>query len=198
MINGLTLPTEGEVSLAGRLLDWREIHEIPEIRRKIGYVIQQGGLFPHLTVFQNISLTARLSGWEKERQKSRVLELLDLVNLGENFLGRYPWELSGGEQQRVGIARALMLDPPILLMDEPFGALDPITRRELQKEFLNLKKRLKKTVVLVTHDLGEAVLLADRIAVMDRGKVLQVGTSDELRRRPATSFISDFFRDIPQ
>lgn len=192
MINGLILPTEGEIFLGGLPLD---LQRIGEVRRGIGYVIQQIGLFPHLTVFQNISLMGRLSDWPPEKLKSRLLELLDLVRLKQDLLTRYPAELSGGEQQRVGIARALMLDPEILLMDEPFGALDPITRRQIRREFLELKKRLKKTVVLVTHDLAEAFLLGDRIAVMDRGRLVQVGKPEELRRHPSTPFIEDFLKE---
>jgi osmoprotectant transport system ATP-binding protein len=167
LINSLLTPSEGHISVDGRLLkDW----DLIRLRRHIGYAIQEGGLFPHYTVWQNVSLVPKLEGWEGKRIQSRLREVLDMVGLpaGE-FASRYPHELSGGQRQRVGLARALAADPPILLMDEPFGALDPITRAELQKEFAQLHKRLTKTVVFVTHDVSEALMLGDRIALMDSG-----------------------------
>ncbi|MBI2082458.1 MAG: ABC transporter ATP-binding protein [Deltaproteobacteria bacterium] len=192
MMNGLIRPDEGEVQINGQQLDFSRIHQI---RRGIGYVIQQGGLFPHLNVFENISLVAKIEGWEKFRKEDRVRQLLQMVNLDpEIYTSKYPRELSGGEQQRVGVARALMLDPPILLMDEPFGALDPITRRQIQRDFLGLQKKItRKTILFVTHDMQEACLMGNQIAIMDQGKFLQIGAPEEIRNNPQTDFIKDFF-----
>ncbi|MBI2982276.1 MAG: ATP-binding cassette domain-containing protein [Deltaproteobacteria bacterium] len=195
MINGLIRSDEGEVWIEGTRL----VSEgIPIRRRKIGFVVQQGGLFPHLNVFENISLIAKLTGSSKKEREDRVEELLTLVNLDPiRYASKYPRELSGGEQQRVGVARALMLDPPILLMDEPFGALDPITRRQIQKDFLDLQRKIaRKTILFVTHDMQEAFLMANRIAIMDAGKILQIGTPEEIRQNPASSFVADFFRGV--
>jgi osmoprotectant transport system ATP-binding protein len=167
LINRLVEPTDGQVLVEGRsTLDWDAI----ALRRHIGYVIQETGLFPHYTVEQNVSLVPRLDGWAAERIRSRAQELLALVGLDAGqFLRRYPHELSGGQRQRIGVARALAADPPILLMDEPFGALDPLTRMEIRREFLALQQRLKKTIVIVTHDTSEALLLGTRIALMEGG-----------------------------
>jgi osmoprotectant transport system ATP-binding protein len=169
LINRLLEPSEGEVRVEGRsTMAWDPI----ALRRKIGYVIQETGLFPHLTVEKNIAVVPRLEGWDKGRMQARVRELLDLVGLAsEEFLGRYPHQLSGGQRQRVGLARALAADPPILLMDEPFGELDPLTRAEVREEFMTLEKLIRKTIVLVTHDVAEALLLGNRIAVFDGGRV---------------------------
>jgi osmoprotectant transport system ATP-binding protein len=167
LINRLLEPTDGQVIIEARsTLDWDPI----ALRRHIGYVIQENGLFPHYTVAQNISLVPRLEGWPAERIRSRAQELLALVGLdAAQFLGRYPHELSGGQRQRIGVARALAADPPILLMDEPFGALDPLTRMEIRREFLALQQRLGKTIVIVTHDTSEALLLGTRIGLMEAG-----------------------------
>jgi osmoprotectant transport system ATP-binding protein len=167
LINRLVEPTDGQVLVEGRsTLDWDAI----ALRRHIGYVIQETGLFPHYTVEQNVSLVPRLDGWAAERIRSRAQELLALVGLDAGqFLRRYPHELSGGQRQRIGVARALAADPPILLMDEPFGALDPLTRMEIRREFLALQQRLKKTIVIVTHDTSEALLLGTRIALIEGG-----------------------------
>jgi len=167
LINRLLEPTDGQVLIEGRsTLEWDPI----ALRRHIGYVIQDTGLFPHYTVEQNISLVPRLEGWPAERIRSRAQELLALVGLdSEQFLRRYPHELSGGQRQRIGVARALAADPPILLMDEPFGALDPLTRMEIRREFLALQERLKKTIVIVTHDTSEALLLGTRIGLVEGG-----------------------------
>ena len=167
LINRLLEPTDGQVLVEGRsTLDWDAI----ALRRHIGYVIQETGLFPHYTVEQNVSLVPRLDGWAAERIRSRAQELLALVGLDAGqFLRRYPHELSGGQRQRIGVARALAADPPILLMDEPFGALDPLTRMEIRREFLALQQRLKKTIVIVTHDTSEALLLGTRIALVEGG-----------------------------
>ncbi|HJW14358.1 MAG TPA: ATP-binding cassette domain-containing protein, partial [Thermoanaerobaculia bacterium] len=177
------------------LVEGREVtREDPILlRRKLGYVIQEGGLFPHWDVRSNVEVVPRLLGWDAERRSGRSSEVLGMVNLpaGE-FGGRRPRQLSGGQRQRVGVARAIAADPPVLLMDEPFGALDPIARRALQREFLEWKRRLKKAVLLVTHDLREAFLLADRIAVMDRGRIRQAGAKADLVERPADDFVREF------
>jgi len=186
MINRLVEPSAGEVLLGGRRHDAEPAHEL---RRRIGYVFQQVGLFPHLTVADNVAITPRLLGWE--RQRIRVDALLELVQLDPaRFRGRFPAELSGGEQQRVGIARALAAEPPLVLLDEPFGALDPLTREALQEAFRELQRRLRLTAVFVTHDVVEAVLLADRIAVLRAGRLLQVGTASELRQSPADADVA--------
>ncbi len=179
LINRLLDPSEGEVRVEGRsTLAWDPI----ALRRHIGYVIQETGLFPHFTVEQNISLVPRLERWPEERTRARVQELLGLVGLDpEEFLRRYPHQLSGGQRQRVGVARALAADPPILLMDEPFGELDPLTRDEVQGEFRALQKRLGKTIVIVTHHVDEALLLATRIGLMDAGRLTGAYTPKEFR-----------------
>ncbi len=181
---------------AGRVLvEGRDVarEDAIALRRKLGYVIQEGGLFPHWDVRANVETVPRLRGWEEERRRHRTGEVLGMVNLPvEEFGARRPRQLSGGQRQRVGVARALAADPPVLLMDEPFGALDPIARRALQREFLDWKSRLKKAVLLVTHDMREAFLLADRIAVMDRGRIRQVGTKADLIERPADDYVREF------
>lgn len=179
LINGLQIPTRGEVRVSGRrTTDWDPIR----LRRGIGYVIQDGGLFPHFTVERNIALVPRIEGWSRDRVQARVRELLDIVGLDATLASRYPRELSGGQRQRVGVARALAADPPILILDEAFGALDPLTRSEMQREFRALQKRLRKAVVFVTHDLREALLLADRIALMENGRLIVNLTVDEFSR----------------
>jgi osmoprotectant transport system ATP-binding protein len=169
LINRLLLPSEGEVRVNGRrTAEWDPIR----LRRSIGYVIQDGGLFPHFTVGRNIALVPRIEGWERDRVRARVGELLITVGLSEELVSRYPSQLSGGQRQRVGVARAMAADPPILILDEAFGALDPITRSEMQKEFRALQQRMRKAVIFVTHDLREALLLADRIALMEEGRLV--------------------------
>jgi osmoprotectant transport system ATP-binding protein len=177
LINRLLEPSAGELRVEGRAtVEWDAI----ALRRHIGYVIQETGLFPHYTVEQNVGVTPRLEGWPRPRIRQRAAELLALVGLDPRaFLGRYPHELSGGQRQRVGLARALAADPPILLMDEPFGALDPLTRMEVRQEFQGLQARLGKTVVLVTHDIGEAVELGTRIALLEAGELKSVHTAKE-------------------
>ncbi len=177
LINRLLQPQSGTVMVQGRATsDWNPIR----LRRGIGYVIQEGGLFPHFTVARNVGLVPTLEKWERSRIAARVDELLTLVGLDpRQFAGRRPHELSGGQRQRVGVARALAADPPILLMDEPFGALDPVTRAELQREFANLAKRLRKTIVFVTHDLREALLLASRVVLLQAGRIVAAGKPQE-------------------
>jgi osmoprotectant transport system ATP-binding protein len=179
LINGLRLPTQGEVRVSGRrTTEWDPIR----LRRGIGYVIQDGGLFPHFTVERNIALVPRIEGWDRERVQARVRALLALVGLDADLASRYPGELSGGQRQRVGVARALAAEPPILILDEAFGALDPITRSEMQKEFRILQQRMRKVVVFVTHDLREALLLADRIALMEKGRLIVNLSTEEFSR----------------
>lgn len=191
MINRLIEPTGGRIRINGE--DVTGIDPV-KLRRKVGYAIQSAGLFPHMTVAQNIALVPKMIGWGKSRIKDRVEELLDLVGLdpGE-FRGRYPRELSGGQQQRVGVARALAADPPVLLMDEPFGAVDPITRDHLQDELIRLQQQLHKTIVFVTHDFDEATKLGDRIAVLrERSHIAQFDTPEAILTHPADDFVSGF------
>jgi osmoprotectant transport system ATP-binding protein len=179
LVNRLIDPSAGTVMVDGRsTIDWNPT----SLRRSIGYVIQDVGLFPHFTVTRNVAVVPRLERWSEDRVEARVTELLDLVGLPpQDFAGRYPHQLSGGQRQRVGVARALAADPPILLCDEPFGAVDPITRSDLQDEFKSLAARLGKTVIFVTHDVREAVALATRIALFDGGVVTFLGTLEEFR-----------------
>ena len=179
LINRLLVPTAGQVLVEGRsTLAWDAI----ALRRRIGYAVQEVGLFPHYTVEKNVALIPRAEGWDAAKIASRVDEVLTLVGLPRGEFGkRYPHELSGGQRQRVGIARALAANPPILLMDEPFGALDPITRSEMQREFVDLRRRLATTVVFVTHDVAEALMLADRIALFDSGQVVGIFQPQEFR-----------------
>ncbi|HJF34373.1 MAG TPA: betaine/proline/choline family ABC transporter ATP-binding protein [Sporosarcina psychrophila] len=189
MINRLVKPTEGKILINGENIMEKNI---VQLRRSIGYVIQQIGLFPHMTIRENIALVPRLMKKSVEERNSKADELIKLVNMPEEFLERYPHELSGGQQQRIGVLRALAADPPLILMDEPFGALDPITRDSLQAEFKHLQKALGKTIIFVTHDMDEAIKLADRIVIMKAGKVVQMGTPDEILRNPANEFVEDF------
>jgi osmoprotectant transport system ATP-binding protein len=190
MINRLIEPTEGVVELFGRDVRSLPLHDL---RRGIGYVIQQAGLFPHRTVAGNIATVPQLLGWEKGRVRDRVTELTELVGLDPELLGRYPAELSGGQQQRVGVARALAADPPVLLMDEPYSAVDPIVRVRLQDELLALQRRVHKTIVLVTHDVEEALKLADQVALLNvGGRLEQLASPDELLRAPANAFVQSF------
>jgi osmoprotectant transport system ATP-binding protein len=180
LINGMLLPTKGEILVQGiSTRDWDPIR----LRRGIGYVIQDAGLFPHFTVAENVALVPTLENWDGSRTAARVRELLTLVGLDPSeFADRHPRQLSGGQRQRVGVARALAADPPILLMDEPFGALDPVTRAELQREFAALASRLGKTIVFVTHDLREALLLASRIVLLEKGRIVASASPQEFLR----------------
>ena len=190
LVNRLLAPDQGNVFVSGR--DVAEEDPIA-LRRHTGWVIQEAGLFPHWTVRDNVETVPRLLGWDQPRRAARARELLAMVGLpAAEFEGRYPRELSGGQRQRVGVARALAADPPLVLMDEPFGALDPIARRALQREFLDWKSRLGKAVILVTHDVREAFRIADRVAVMASGRLRQVGPPAEIRDRPADAFVREF------
>ncbi len=190
MINRIIEPTDGTITVGGDDIRARPAHEL---RRGIGYVIQQIGLLPHRTIEDNVSTVPRLLGWKRDRVRARARELMDLMDLDHELLSRWPSELSGGQRQRVGVARALAADPPVLLMDEPFGAVDPIVRRRLQQQLLELQARLHKTIVFVTHDIDEAILLGDHIALLDVGGVLaQYATPSQLLARPANDFVVDF------
>jgi osmoprotectant transport system ATP-binding protein len=190
MVNRLIPFDSGEIRIDGR-----NIKELPltELRRGIGYVIQQIGLFPHMSVGENIATVPRLLGWDRKRQRTRAIELLELVGLDEADAKRYPSQLSGGQRQRVGLARALAADPPLLLMDEPFGALDPITRFRLQTELRRLQREVEKTVIFVTHDIDEAIQMGDRIAILREGGVLaQYDSPDAILAHPADGFVAKF------
>lgn len=190
LINRMINHTSGTISIDGK--DITKLNAA-ELRRNIGYVIQQIGLFPHYTIEKNIAIVPELKGWDKEKIKARVKELLIMVGLDpEIYSSRYPKELSGGQQQRVGVARALASNPRVILMDEPFGALDPITRDQLQGELLSLQRKLKKTIVFVTHDMDEALKLGDRIAIMRDGHLLQIDTPEKLLQEPASGFVEEF------
>ncbi|MEU2491323.1 betaine/proline/choline family ABC transporter ATP-binding protein [Streptomyces sp. NPDC007883] len=190
MVNRLIEPTSGRILVGGE--DISRVDPV-RLRRRIGYVIQQVGLFPHRTVLDNTATVPSLLGWRKRRARARAAELLDLVGLDPKTFGdRYPQQLSGGQRQRVGVARALAADPPVLLMDEPFGAVDPVVRERLQNEFLNLQAAVRKTVLLVTHDIEEAVRMGDRIAVYGQGRIEQFDTPGAVLGTPATDYVARF------
>ena len=191
MVNRLIEPSEGEIRIDGQA---NTSMSGTQLRRKIGYAIQQIGLFPHRTIADNIATVPHLLGWDKDRTKSRVDELLDLVSLApDQYRDRYPAELSGGQQQRVGVARALAADPPIMLMDEPFGAVDPITRDRLQNEFLHIQEDIKKTIVFVTHDIDEAIKMGNKIAILKEGGILaQYDTPENILVSPNSEFVESF------
>src|SRR5919204_6101935 len=190
MINRLIEPTSGSIDVDGRDV----MRQDPVVlRRRIGYVIQSIGLMPHRTVAQNIAMVPKLLDWDDARVEARTGELAEIFDLDRELLPRYPAELSGGQRQRVGVARALAADPPVMLMDEPFAAVDPIVRARLQDQFLEIQDRLKKTIVFVTHDIDEAIKMADRIAILNRGaKVEQYASPEEILRSPASEFVTDF------
>ena len=190
MINRLIEPTSGKIRIDGR--DTANVDPI-ELRRTIGYVIQQIGLFPHKTIEDNICVVPDLLGWQRAKSRARARELLDLVGLQPDmFLKRYPKELSGGQQQRVGVLRALAADPPLMLMDEPFGAIDPINREVIQDEFLKMQQKLRKTIIFVSHDLDEAVKMADKIAIFSHGRLEQFANPNELLANPSNAFVENF------
>ncbi|MEW4284966.1 ABC transporter ATP-binding protein [Priestia koreensis] len=190
MINRLNETSDGKILIRDKSIHDYNIHEL---RRNIGYVLQQIALFPHMTIEENISIVPELKGWDKKKVKARVTELLELVGLDpEQYRNRKPSELSGGQQQRIGVARALAADPPVILMDEPFSALDPISREQLQKDIVALQAKIKKTIVFVTHDMNEALTLGDRVCLMKDGHVVQIGTPEELVNDPANDFVESF------
>jgi len=192
MINRLTEPTAGKIVINGQ-----NIEEQPaeQLRRGIGYVLQHHGLFPHYTIAENIAIVPNLLKWNKDKIEKRTHELLEELQLPVSFAHLYPAQLSGGQQQRVGLARALAANPPVLLMDEPLGALDPVTRAGIRREFTQLDELKKKTILMVTHDVQEAFELGDRICLMDKGKIVQIGTATELLFKPATGFVSSFLKE---
>lgn len=189
MINRMIEPTDGQIEVDGK--DVRSMNPVA-LRRSIGYVIQQIGLMPHMTIRENIVLVPKLLKWSKEKKDAKAKELIKLVDLPEEYLDRYPAELSGGQQQRIGVVRALAAEQDIILMDEPFGALDPITRDTLQDLVKDLQQKLGKTFIFVTHDMDEAIKLADKICIMSQGKVVQFDTPDNILRHPANDFVRDF------
>jgi osmoprotectant transport system ATP-binding protein len=190
MINRLIEPSSGRIILEGE--DVTKVNS-DNLRRRIGYVIQQIGLFPHMTIADNIATVPKMLGWDKERTSRRIDELLETVGIDRSYRDRYPKELSGGQRQRIGVARAMAADPPVLLMDEPFGAIDPITRDRLQDEFLRLQREIKKTIVFVTHDIDEAVKMGDRIAILkQQSKIAQYDTPENILTDPADDFVRDF------
>ncbi|MFQ5511880.1 MAG: ATP-binding cassette domain-containing protein [Candidatus Krumholzibacteriia bacterium] len=191
LINGLVRPDAGRVLVFGSPIDYEGL---VELRLRIGYAVQGAGLFPHMTVWDNVTLLARLNNWTRDEIHDRAAILMKLVGLPPALRGRYPHELSGGQQQRVGLCRAMMLDPKIFLLDEPFGAVDPITRREIHGEFLHLQASEARTIVLVTHDIGEALKLARRLVILDRGRVIQHDTCEAVLERPATDFVKELFQ----
>ncbi len=189
LVNRLISPTSGSIFVDGK--DISKVDPV-QLRRTIGYVIQEIGLFPHMTIRQNIEIVPKLLGWDEKRRLERTKELLCLVDMDESYLERYPAHLSGGQQQRIGLLRALAVEPPIILMDEPFGALDPITRESLQDEIMSLQKKLHKTIVFVTHDMDEAIKIADIIVIMKDGVVVQAASPKELLTDPADEFVEQF------
>ncbi|GGH11826.1 ABC transporter ATP-binding protein [Mucilaginibacter phyllosphaerae] len=192
MLNRLIEPDSGTISINGKNVMEQE----PEaLRRSIGYVLQNNGLFPHYTVAENIAIVPNLLKWDKAKTDKRIKELLDKLHLFKDYFNAYPGELSGGQQQRIGLARALIADPPVLLMDEPFGALDNVTRTKIHHEFKELDELKRKTIIIVTHDVQEAFELADRIALMDKGRIVQIGTPAELLFYPANDFVKDFLKE---
>ncbi|NLZ82886.1 MAG: betaine/proline/choline family ABC transporter ATP-binding protein [Clostridiales bacterium] len=189
MINRLIKATSGTITINNEDISKKEKIKL---RRNIGYVIQQTGLFPHMTIRENIEIIARVEEKPKDEITNRTAELMDMVGMDDTFLDRYPNELSGGQQQRVGVARAFALDPEIILMDEPFSALDPITRHSLQDELVSLQSKVKKTIVFVTHDMSEAIKIADKICIMDKGEIIQYDTPENILKNPANDFVSEF------
>ena len=191
MLNRLIEPTSGEIWIGNKNI----LQQQPEtLRRGIGYVLQNTGLFPHFTIAENIAVVPKLLGWDDAKTNNRINELMEKLHLDAGILQSYPGQLSGGQQQRVGLARALVADPPVLLMDEPFGALDNVTRTKIQAEFKQLDELTRKTIIMVTHDVQEAFELGDRICLMDKGKIIQIGTPAELLFNPANDFVKDFLQ----
>ena len=190
MLNRLVEPTSGRILLNGE--DIRKLDPIA-LRRNMGYVIQQVGLFPHMNILENITVVPDILGWPLEKQRIRAYELLELIDMNPSeFARRYPYQLSGGQQQRIGVLRALAADPAVILMDEPFGAVDPLTRTKLQQELKTLQTQLHKTILLVTHDIDEAFRLADRVLLMQGGRIVQLGRAAELLDHPATPFVREY------
>jgi osmoprotectant transport system ATP-binding protein len=190
MVNRMIPITSGVIEINGKAIN--DLNPI-ELRRSIGYVIQQTGLFPNMTIEENLCVVPKLLGWDRAKMKNRYNELMDMMGLNpDEYRKRYPWELSGGQQQRIGVARALAADPPVMLMDEPFGALDPLIREHIQNEFLRIQQGVKKTILFVSHDIDEAIRLGDTVAIFKSGHLMQHGTPDEILSNPANEFVHDF------
>jgi len=190
MVNRLISITSGTIEVDGK--DVNSVDEIM-LRRSIGYVIQQNGLFPNMTIEENICVVPKMLGWDQQKMRKRYNELMEMMGLHpDEYRKRYPYELSGGQQQRVGVARALAADPPVMLMDEPFGALDPVIREHIQNEFLRIQQDVKKTILFVSHDIDEAIKLGDKIAVFNTGELMQYGTPDDILSNPKNDFVRDF------
>ena len=190
LINGLVLPDSGSVRVRGELLDYSRL---PGIRRTMGYAVQGAGLFPHLTVRENVTLVARLDGWTADRIRDRYDDLLALFGLDDELSARFPHSLSGGQAQRVGLCRAMMLDPPLLLLDEPFSGLDPITRASIYREMLQLEYTGARSILLVTHDMSEAARLAERLVILKQGRIIQQGSAQEIKAGPADDYVRGLF-----
>jgi osmoprotectant transport system ATP-binding protein len=193
IVNGLVRPTAGNVEIFGDQIDY---DDLPSLRKKMGYAVQGAGLFPHMTVFENITVMAKLSGWSDEEINQRANFVIELVDLMKNLLERFPHNLSGGQQQRVSLCRAMMLNPPLLLLDEPFSALDPITKSYIHAEFEKLQKAEARTILLVTHDMEEAVKLAENIVVIQNGKIIQHGKTADIINAPKNSYVEELLSSI--
>ena len=190
LINGLVLPDSGSVRVQGELLDYSRL---TRVRRGMGYAVQGAGLFPHLTVRENVTLVARLEGWTTDRIRDRYNDLLALFGLDDELSARFPHSLSGGQAQRVGLCRAMMLDPPLLLLDEPFSGLDPITRASIYREMLQLEDSGDRSILLVTHDMSEAARLAERLVILKQGRIIQQGSAQEIKAGPADDYVRELF-----
>ncbi|MCC3861274.1 ATP-binding cassette domain-containing protein [Pseudemcibacter aquimaris] len=191
LVNGLTEPSSGHVELFGDKLNY---DDISGMRKKMGYAVQGGGLFPHMSVYENIIVMAKLDGWSDADIKKRVDHVIKLVNLYEELLDRYPHKLSGGQQQRVSLCRALMLDPALLLLDEPFSALDPITKEHIHDEFLKMQQAEPRAIMLVSHDMSEAVKLADNIVIIEKGEIIQQGKTADIIQNPANDYVRNLLK----
>ena len=191
IINGLVRPDSGEIRLGGKLLDY---DNLPEIRRNMGYAVQGAGLFPHLTIEQNVTLVASLNGWSQEQQDERYQYLISLLELTDEFSNRYPHSLSGGQQQRVSLCRAMMLNPSLMLLDEPFSALDPITRMTIHEEFARLSEVEPRTIMLVTHDMSEAIKLAKYIVILRDGEIVQQGEAEQVQSSPKDDYVQKLLK----
>ncbi|MDG1996859.1 MAG: ATP-binding cassette domain-containing protein [Emcibacteraceae bacterium] len=193
LVNGLKKPTDGHVKLFGEEIDY---DDISNLRQKMGYAVQGAGLFPHMTVYENITVMAKLDGWSDDEIKTRADYLIELVDLYKELLPRFPHNLSGGQQQRVSLCRALMLNPELLLLDEPFSALDPITKSNIHNEFLKLQKAEARAILIVTHDMAEAVKLADYIVVLQKGKIIQSGKTQDIITSPENTYVENMLQNL--
>ena len=193
IINGLTEPTSGLVEITGKGIDYQNLSEL---RKKMGYAVQGAGLFPHMTVYENITVMAKLDGWDDEKIKRRADHVIEIVDLYEELLDRFPHKLSGGQQQRVSLCRAMMLNPPLLLLDEPFSALDPITKKHIHAEFIKLQKAEARSILLVTHDMEEAVKLADNIVVLKDGVIQQHDKTEIIKSKPANEYVQGLLNSV--